>query len=166
MNRGTHGVRYGSWYWEVEIRSMPEGSAARIGWSLELGNLQAPVGYDKFSYSFRSRKGTCLCLHQNVNLTNLCSCYLKRCYLSRFIVEIGTAFHESRGHHYSDTGYAEGDVVGCLIHLPLSEQSATPTPAAAASATTSVIQTPLEAEARSMSALLPASYKDRVCAVQ
>lgn len=57
MIRGTHGVRYGSWYWEVEIRSMPEGSAARIGWSLELGNLQAPVGYDKFSYSFRSRKG-------------------------------------------------------------------------------------------------------------
>lgn len=37
---------------------MPEGSAARIGWGQEYANLQAPLGYDKFGYSWRSRKGT------------------------------------------------------------------------------------------------------------
>lgn len=37
---------------------MPEGSATRLGWGQEYGNLQAPLGYDKFGYSWRSRKGT------------------------------------------------------------------------------------------------------------
>lgn len=50
------------------------------------GNLQAPCGYDKFSYSFRSR--------------------------------LGTRFHQSRGKHYCDGGYSEGDVLGFFIHLP------------------------------------------------
>ncbi|XP_072165071.1 set1/Ash2 histone methyltransferase complex subunit ASH2-like [Diadema setosum] len=58
MVRSTHGVNRGSWYFEVTIDQMPEGSATRLGWSQPLGNLQAPLGYDKFSYSWRSRKGT------------------------------------------------------------------------------------------------------------
>lgn len=37
---------------------MPEGSATRIGWGQEYANLQSPLGYDKFGYSWRSRKGT------------------------------------------------------------------------------------------------------------
>lgn len=37
---------------------MPEGSATRIGWGQDYANLQAPVGYDKFGYSWRSKKGT------------------------------------------------------------------------------------------------------------
>lgn len=37
---------------------MPEGSAVRLGWGQEYANLQAPLGYDKFGYSWRSRKGT------------------------------------------------------------------------------------------------------------
>lgn len=37
---------------------MPEGAATRIGWGQEYANLQAPLGYDKFGYSWRSRKGT------------------------------------------------------------------------------------------------------------
>lgn len=37
---------------------MPEGSASRIGWGQEYANLQSPLGYDKFGYSWRSRKGT------------------------------------------------------------------------------------------------------------
>lgn len=37
---------------------MPEGSATRLGWGQEYANLQAPLGYDKFGYSWRSRKGT------------------------------------------------------------------------------------------------------------
>merc|ERR1712136_218738 len=45
-------------YYEVTVNHMPDNSAARIGWSQKLGNVQAPLGYDKFSYSWRSRKGT------------------------------------------------------------------------------------------------------------
>jgi Set1/Ash2 histone methyltransferase complex subunit ASH2 len=50
------------------------------------GNLQAPCGFDKFSYSWRSKKGT--------------------------------VFHHSRGKHYSDEGFATGDTLGVLLHLP------------------------------------------------
>ncbi|XP_061406597.1 set1/Ash2 histone methyltransferase complex subunit ASH2-like isoform X1 [Lethenteron reissneri] len=58
MVRASHGVRRGAWYFEATVDEMPTGSAARIGWSQSLGNLQAPLGYDKFSYSWRSKKGT------------------------------------------------------------------------------------------------------------
>ncbi|XP_077520810.1 set1/Ash2 histone methyltransferase complex subunit ASH2-like isoform X1 [Amblyomma americanum] len=58
MVRATHGVEEGSWYYEATIEDMPENSATRIGWSQELANLQAPLGYDRFGYSWRSRKGT------------------------------------------------------------------------------------------------------------
>lgn len=51
-------VTRGSWYFEVTIEEMPEGAATRIGWGQEYANLQAPLGYDKFGYSWRSRKGT------------------------------------------------------------------------------------------------------------
>lgn len=37
---------------------MPEGAATRIGWAQRYANLQAPLGFDKFGYSVRSRKGT------------------------------------------------------------------------------------------------------------
>ncbi|THD20815.1 Set1:ash2 histone methyltransferase complex [Fasciola hepatica] len=86
MARATHGVHTGTWYYEATITDQPEGSATRIGWSQMLGNLQAPCGYDKFGYSWRSR--------------------------------FGTVFHDSRGQHYSDTGYKKDDVIGMLIHLP------------------------------------------------
>ncbi|KAL8586819.1 hypothetical protein ACOMHN_052695 [Nucella lapillus] len=58
MIRASHGVITGQWYFEVTIKEMPEPTATRIGWSQPLGNLQAPCGYDKFSYSWRSRKGS------------------------------------------------------------------------------------------------------------
>ncbi|KAL9899009.1 set1/Ash2 histone methyltransferase complex subunit ash2 isoform 1-T1 [Glossina fuscipes fuscipes] len=58
MVRATHSVNRGCWYFEVTIEELPEGSATRIGWGQEYGNLQAPLGYDKFGYSWRSRKGT------------------------------------------------------------------------------------------------------------
>lgn len=58
MVRASHGVRKGSWFFEVTIDDMPPETAARLGWSQPLGNLQAPLGYDKFSYSWRSKKGT------------------------------------------------------------------------------------------------------------
>ncbi|KAF0038837.1 hypothetical protein F2P81_009321 [Scophthalmus maximus] len=58
MVRASHGVRKGSWFFEVSVEEMPTETAARLGWSQPLGNLQAPLGYDKFSYSWRSKKGT------------------------------------------------------------------------------------------------------------
>uniref|UniRef100_A0A8C1WZU5 Ash2 like, histone lysine methyltransferase complex subunit n=1 Tax=Cyprinus carpio TaxID=7962 RepID=A0A8C1WZU5_CYPCA len=58
MVRASHGVRKGAWYFEVTVDEMPQDTAARLGWSQPLGNLQAPLGYDKFSYSWRSKKGT------------------------------------------------------------------------------------------------------------
>ncbi|XP_028317954.1 set1/Ash2 histone methyltransferase complex subunit ASH2 isoform X2 [Gouania willdenowi] len=58
MVRASHGVRKGSWFFEVSVDDMPPDTAARLGWSQPLGNLQAPLGYDKFSYSWRSKKGT------------------------------------------------------------------------------------------------------------
>lgn len=51
-------VRNGTWYWEATIEEMPEGSATRMGWGQDYANLQAPLGYDKFGYSWRSKKGT------------------------------------------------------------------------------------------------------------
>ncbi|XP_064537332.1 set1/Ash2 histone methyltransferase complex subunit ASH2 isoform X1 [Drosophila montana] len=56
--RATHSVNRGCWYYEITIEEMPEGAATRVGWGREYGNLQAPLGYDKFGYSWRSRKGT------------------------------------------------------------------------------------------------------------
>ncbi|GIX91150.1 hypothetical protein CEXT_190151 [Caerostris extrusa] len=86
MARATHGVNRGTWYFEVTMDDVPDGAATRIGWSQPLANLQGPLGYDKFSYSWRSRKGT--------------------------------KFHESRGYHYTDEGYGQGDTLGFLIDLP------------------------------------------------
>ncbi|KAG8441202.1 hypothetical protein GDO86_006810 [Hymenochirus boettgeri] len=58
MVRASHGVRKGAWYFEIFVDELPAETAARLGWSQALGNLQAPLGYDKFSYSWRSKKGT------------------------------------------------------------------------------------------------------------
>lgn len=48
----------GAWYFEATIEEMPEGAGTRIGFGQEYANLQAPLGYDKFGYAWRSRKGT------------------------------------------------------------------------------------------------------------
>lgn len=99
----------GIWYWEATIEEMPEGSATRLGWGQEYANLQAPLGYDKFGYSWRSRytfrefvlRLEVVCLNTDLKCVN----------------RKGTRFHESRGKHYSN-GYGEGDTLGFLIVLP------------------------------------------------
>ena len=85
--RSTVGVSLGCWFYEVTMNEMIPPGAARIGWVQNSANLQAPVGYDKFGYAFRSR--------------------------------FGSAFTNSRGHHYAENGYGPGDTIGCLICLPL-----------------------------------------------
>ena len=86
MVRANYGVSRGNWFFEANVEDMPEGSAVRLGWAQELANIQTPLGYDRFGYSFRSRKGT--------------------------------KFHDSRGKHYSESGFGSGDTVGFLISLP------------------------------------------------
>ena len=53
-------MREGSWYFEVKVGQPLHGEAAhtRLGWCTEMGELQAPVGYDQNSYSYRDIGGT------------------------------------------------------------------------------------------------------------
>ena len=61
MIRATHGVNEGTWYFEVKVMSSSHGSLIphfRLGWSTALGDLQAPVGFDAYSYGYRDIEGT------------------------------------------------------------------------------------------------------------
>lgn len=67
MIRATHSINRGRYYYEVSIDRMnkeqksnhqSEMNAARIGWGQKYANLQAPLGYDQYGYSYRSRFGT------------------------------------------------------------------------------------------------------------
>jgi hypothetical protein len=55
MVKASHGVWQGAWYFEVEI--VNDLGNARIGWSQISGDLQAPCGYDDYSYSLRNIGG-------------------------------------------------------------------------------------------------------------
>lgn len=89
MVRATHGVFRGSYYFEVEIlpHTAPKcatsftadgdsGSSSsecpqeampnphiRIGWSTRQGELQAPVGFDQYSYGYRDSCGKLVYLY-------------------------------------------------------------------------------------------------------
>jgi len=61
MVRGSHGVHGGAYYWEVlilEPESDPENAHIRLGWSTRQGELNAPVGFDKWSYGYRDINGS------------------------------------------------------------------------------------------------------------
>ncbi|CAI2328353.1 unnamed protein product [Caenorhabditis sp. 36 PRJEB53466] len=58
MARASHGISKGTWYFEVNFDEQPGNSAIRIGWSQQHAVLQACCGYNKFSYGWRSQKGT------------------------------------------------------------------------------------------------------------
>jgi len=49
-------IEPGVYYYEVTLPRNAEGNI-RLGWSTEKGDLQGPVGYDKYSYSYRSKTG-------------------------------------------------------------------------------------------------------------
>ena len=57
MIRATHGVHSGSYFWEIEILLGCPDSHVRVGWSTRQGELQAPVGFDKFSFAYRDISG-------------------------------------------------------------------------------------------------------------
>jgi len=56
MVRSSIGVTEGDWFYEIECLS--HSGNVRLGWSTEKGDVQAPVGYDKYSYSYRDKEGT------------------------------------------------------------------------------------------------------------
>eukprot|EP01147_Barroeca_monosierra_P010685 gene10685-2784_t len=66
MARATQGVARGHWYYEVELgigntendtQKETRQPHWRIGWAQRHGALQAPCGFDVFSYSWRDRDG-------------------------------------------------------------------------------------------------------------
>lgn len=66
MVRATHGANRGRFYYEITIDRMQKPlkcdenvlQAVRVGWGQRYANLQAPLGYDQYGYSYRSRYGT------------------------------------------------------------------------------------------------------------
>jgi Set1/Ash2 histone methyltransferase complex subunit ASH2 len=56
MARASLGASSGNWYFEIDI--LPHSGNTRLGWCTEKGDLQAPVGLDKYSYSYRDKEGT------------------------------------------------------------------------------------------------------------
>ena len=61
MVRATHGVHNGAYFWEAQIlpsEPIDDQAHVRLGWSTRMGELQAPVGYDKHSYAYRDEKGS------------------------------------------------------------------------------------------------------------
>ncbi|KAJ2907973.1 transcription factor, contains a PHD finger motif, partial [Coemansia aciculifera] len=59
MAKASHGVETGAWYFEVDVLDpvRPEYNL-RVGWSQISGELQAPCGFDVFSYSVRAKPST------------------------------------------------------------------------------------------------------------
>ncbi|KAJ3127375.1 Set1/Ash2 histone methyltransferase complex subunit ASH2 [Nowakowskiella sp. JEL0407] len=59
MAKASHGVWEGNWYCEIKINQpRTQHGNLRIGWSQISGDLQAPCGYDCFSYAYRASPGT------------------------------------------------------------------------------------------------------------
>jgi len=94
MVRATHGVASGSWYFEVKVNTPQNGEDGhtRLGWCTEMGELQAPVGYDQNSYSYRDR------------IANAAT------------DTPGCRFHDSTGVEYGGS-YGPGDVIGCWLKM-------------------------------------------------
>ncbi|CAM8886473.1 unnamed protein product [Rhodiola kirilowii] len=57
MVRATRGIMEGAWYFEIKVIHLGESGHTRLGWSTEKGDLQAPVGYDAYSYGYKDVDG-------------------------------------------------------------------------------------------------------------
>ncbi|KAI3984161.1 hypothetical protein MKX01_011115 [Papaver californicum] len=58
MVRATRGVVEGAWYFEIKVLNLGESGHTRLGWSTDKGDLQAPVGYDGYSFGYRDVDGS------------------------------------------------------------------------------------------------------------
>lgn len=100
MSRANVSVREGRWYWECRItRGMlthpdpannnpPANGHVRVGWARKEASLDAPVGFDAYSYGFRDVHG-------------------EKVHMSR-----------PKSFFPPGEGILEGDVIGLEIHLP------------------------------------------------
>ncbi|KAF6140766.1 hypothetical protein GIB67_035193 [Kingdonia uniflora] len=58
MVRATRGITEGSWYFEIRVSKLGGTGHTRLGWTMEKGDLQAPVGYDGNSFGYRDIDGS------------------------------------------------------------------------------------------------------------
>ncbi|KAI3954572.1 hypothetical protein MKW98_019703 [Papaver atlanticum] len=58
MVRATRGVVEGAWYFEIKVMKLGETGHTRLGWSSDKGDIQAPVGYDEYSFGYRDVDGS------------------------------------------------------------------------------------------------------------
>ncbi|CAO3681580.1 unnamed protein product [Umbelopsis ramanniana] len=61
MCRANVGVRQGTWYWEATMQPgqgvSSDGPHVRLGWARREASLDAPVGFDAYSYGYRDVTG-------------------------------------------------------------------------------------------------------------
>lgn len=109
MVRATHGVHRGAYYYEILVLPpLSDNAHVRVGWSTRRGELQAPVGYDEFSYGYRDIDGTII---HSMPLTHLVILYFSLNH------QTGSQVHRSlRVDHYGES-YRDGDVIGCYLKL-------------------------------------------------
>lgn len=107
MVRATHGVHRGAYYWEMEMLE-PQGPNAhvRVGWATRQGELQAPVGYDQYSFGYRDTGG----VTTRVAVSQAFTHYSPKS-------STGSRVHNSERHDDYGEGYSAGDVIGCYISL-------------------------------------------------
>jgi Set1/Ash2 histone methyltransferase complex subunit ASH2 len=104
MNRATHGVHNGAYFWEVEVLPPavadeagvavavdPSQCHTRVGWSTRQGELQGPVGNDKHGFGYRDIAGS-------------------------------KVHGGERVDHYG-ADYGPGDIIGCFLYLDVDDVS-------------------------------------------
>jgi hypothetical protein len=126
MVKASHGVWQGYWYFEARIIPPASDSKSRghcrIGWSQISGDLQAPCGYDKFSYSFRDSPGALF--HQSSQVKPGGQAIpIKLETTSEPLVNdvTGQDLNMQITEQAFAAGYGEGDVLGCAIYIPRAE---------------------------------------------
>lgn len=66
--KASHGVEWGRWYFEAEVLA----GAVRVGWGQALAELQAPVGYDEFSYGISNKHAALMHCCRRIACEGLC----------------------------------------------------------------------------------------------
>jgi len=118
--RATHSVSDGRWCFEAQVQqpapSRVQDMAAsqysahtRLGWCTEKAELQAPVGFDAFGFSYRD-------IGDRAHPSSIPSPPLP----DGTAAPQGSVFHMSRGRLFGEP-YGPGDVITCYIALPSTE---------------------------------------------
>lgn len=56
--RATRGAFQGTWYCEATVKHLGPTGHVRLGWATARSELQAPVGFDKYGFSYRDVEGS------------------------------------------------------------------------------------------------------------